>query len=286
MIADLDQSIKKLLVADMPVKNGEIDIKFDQPNREWSNKLTKPTVDFFLYDVRENTTYRLSGLDNLSGGNGHDLVARMKKPPHRIDCFYMLTTWAAEPEDEHRLLTRVLMTLFRYPVLPEHFLVGTVQNPIMPVQTHVARHDKLTNPAEVWSSLDNEMRPSICYSVMLALDPWTEFEGPIVETLTLRTGRASRLPAFQEFDEDGFSTELTYVGGTVRSKAGDGQPLVGLQVAVKGRGWFDKTDEDGRFTLGGMPAGDYTLVVWPEKGKPKEKKISVPAKAGDYDLEL
>jgi hypothetical protein len=35
-----------------------------------------------------------------------------------------------------------------------------------------------------------------------------------------------------------------------------------------------------------MPAGDYTLVVWPDKGKPKEKKISVPAKAGDYDLEL
>lgn len=286
MIADLDQSIKQLLVADMPVKNGEIDIKFDQPNREWSNKLTKPTVNFFLYDVRENTTFRRSGLDRMSGGNGHDLVARMKKAPHRIDCFYMLTTWAAEPEDEHRLLTRVLLTLFRYPVLPEHHLVGTVQHPLMPIQTHVARHDKLTNPAEVWSAMDNEMRPSICYSASLTLDPWTEFEGPVVQTLTLRTGRASRLPVYQEFDEDGFSSELTYVGGTIRSKAGDGQPLAGLEVAIKGRGWFDKTDEDGRFTLGGMPAGDYTLVVWPEKGKPKEKKISVPAKAGDYDLDL
>jgi hypothetical protein len=94
------------------------------------------------------------------------------------------------------------------------------------------------------------------------------------------------LPVYEEFDEDGFSTELTYIGGTIRSKNDGGQPLSGLQVAIKGRGWFDQTDEDGRFTLGGMPAGDYTLVVWPDKGKPKEKKISVPAKAGDYDLEL
>jgi hypothetical protein len=35
-----------------------------------------------------------------------------------------------------------------------------------------------------------------------------------------------------------------------------------------------------------MPPGDYTLVVWPEKGKPKEKKITVPASDGDYDLEI
>ena len=286
MIADLDESIKQLLVTDMPVKNGEIDIKFDQPSREWSNKLTKPTVNFFLYDLRENTTLRRSQFDRIAGGNGQSDISLMKKAPHRIDCFYLLTCWAAEPEDEHRLLTRVLMTLFRYPVLPEHILQGTVQNPLYPIQTFVARHDKLTNPAEVWSALDNEMRPSICYTANLALDPWTEVEGPIVRTLTLRSGRSSQLPTFQEYDEDGLSSELTYIGGIIRSKSGDHEPLPGLQVAIKGRGWFDKTDEAGRFRLGGMPAGDYTLVIWPDKGKPKEKKISVPAKNGDFDLQL
>jgi len=35
----------------------------------------------------------------------------------------MLTTWASEADDEHRLLSRVMMTLFRYPVLPEDRLV-------------------------------------------------------------------------------------------------------------------------------------------------------------------
>ena len=94
------------------------------------------------------------------------------------------------------------------------------------------------------------------------------------------------LPVYKEIDEDGFSAELTHVGGTIRSKSADGEPLSGLEVAIKGKGWFDKTDDDGRFRLGAMPAGDYTLVVWPEKGKPKEKKISVPATDGDYDVEM
>ncbi len=286
MIADLDQSIKQLLVTDLPIKNGEIDVKFDQPNREWSNKLTKPTVNFFLYDVRENMALRRAQYDRLGNGNGQNDLAQMKKAPHRVDCYYMLTTWAAEPEDEHRLLTRALMTLFRHPRLPEHILVGTMQSPRYPIETQIARNDKLTNPAEVWSALDNEMRPSICYSVTISLDPWAEVSGPIVRNLTLRTGHASQLPLYKQFDEDGFSAELNYIGGTIRSKTGDSQPLPGLEVAIKGKGWFDKTDEDGRFKLGGMPPGEYTLVVWPEKGKPKEKKISVPIDGDGFDLEL
>lgn len=286
MIADLDETIKKLLVEDLPIKNGEIDVKFDQPKREWSAKLVKPTVNFYLYDIRENTQLRRSQFDPAGNGNAREMMSRMKKAPHRIDCYYMLTTWAAEPEDEHRLLTRTLMSLFRYPNLPDHILQGTLKNPRFPLNTHVARHDKLTNPAEVWSSLDNEMRPSVSYTITLALDPWSEVTGPIVRTFTLQAGQATRLPIYEKLDEGTAGFELNYIGGMVRSKAGDGEPQAGLEVAIKGRGWFDKTDDDGRYKLGAMPPGDYTLVVWPEEGKPKEKKISVPTSDGDYDLEI
>lgn len=286
MIADLDETIRQMLIADLPVKNGEIDIKFDQPKREWSAKLTKPTVNFFLYDVRENLDLRRAGYEQMRNGNMQQSVARMKKAPHRVDCYYMLTTWAAEPEDEHRLLTRTLMSLFRNPILPEHYLVGTLQHPRFEIQTYVARPDKLTNPAEVWSSLDNEIRPSISYLVTLTLDPWTEVTGPIVKTYTLRSGQTRTLPTFQRLAEDAFSTELTTIGGIVRSKSKGKEPQPGLEVAIKGTGWVDKTDEDGRFILGGMPAGEYTLVIWPAKGKPSETKISVPAADGDYDIEI
>jgi hypothetical protein len=130
------------------------------------------------------------------------------------------------------------------------------------------------------------MRPSINYTVTLALDPWTEVTGPIVRTLTLQAGQSTSLPLFQELDEGTAGFDLNYIGGIIRSKTGDGEPQTGLEVAIKGRGWFDVTDENGRFKLGAMPPGSYTLVVWPEKGKPKEKEIIVPASEDNYDLEI
>jgi hypothetical protein len=285
MIADLDETLRKLLVEELPVKNGEIDIEFDQPNREWSAKLTKPTVNLFLYDLRENAELRHHQYMRMNG-NGRNNTASFKKTPMRVECYYMMTTWAAEAEDEHRLMTRCLMALYRHPVLPEHLLVGSMQHPIFDIQTRLARQDRLTNPAEVWSALDNEMRPSVSYTVTLTLDPWTEIDGPIVRTLRLRSGQATRLPIYKDLDEGTAGFDRTYIAGTVRNAKRKDEPEPGLQVAIKGTGWMDTTDEQGRFSLGGMPQGDYTLVVWPSKGKPKERKISVPAADGDYDLEI
>ncbi|MBN1147929.1 MAG: DUF4255 domain-containing protein [Anaerolineales bacterium] len=294
MIADLDETIRQLLIAEMPVKNGEIEISFHLPKREWSTRLNKPTVNFFLYDLRENPTLRapqwerLPG-ERLPGGNGNDKQARLKRSPMRVDCFYMLTTWAAEPEDEHRLMTRCLMALFRFPILPAERLVGSLKNPPFDIQARLALHDRLTNPAEVWSALDNEMRPSVPYVITLALDPWTEVTGSTVHTLFFRYGQAEALPDDRKLAA-GTQAEQVYMGGTVRQGSQEGAPLAGIQVAVKGTGLFATTNAAGRYVLGSLPAGDYILVAWPKDGKPKEKKVSLSvgadADGSNYDIEL
>lgn len=286
MIADLDETIRQLLIAELPIKNGEIDIKFDQPKREWSAKLTRPTVNFYLYDLRENSVLRQHQWEQVppNGGPRRDNQARRKRTPFRVDCFYMLTTWAAEPEDEHRLLTRCLLALFRNPILPESKLIGSMKDQPFDIQARLAQHDKLTNPAEVWSALDNEMRPSVSYIITLALDPWTEVSGPIVRTFTMRAGQTGSLPRHRRLDPDGVDVDMTYIGGTIRDKKDE--PQAGIDVAIKGTGFFTATDEEGRYMLGSLPPGEYTLVVWPPKGKPKEKKIVIPAGDADYDLDL
>jgi len=281
MIADLDETLRQLLMKELPVRNGEIDIKFDQPKREWSARLSKPTVNLFLYDVRENNVLRQHQWDQIREGNG--LVTR-KRSPMRVDCFYMLTTWAADPEDEHRLLTRCLMALFRFPILPEERLVGSLQNPPFEIQARLAAHDRLTNPAEVWSSLDNEMRPGVSYIISVALDPWQEITGPAVRTATIHVGQAYAPDRQQSLQEGGDGMSLVYFGGAIKEKGNDKKPLPGIQVAVKGTGFVATTDELGHYRLGGLLPGDYTLVVWPPKGKPIEKQVSLPAGEGDYDI--
>lgn len=282
MIADLDETLRQLLVAELPVKNGEIDIKFDQPRREWSARLTKPTVNLFLYDVRENTTLRQHQWEAVKNGRG--APASRKRTPFRVDCCYMLTIWAAEPEDEHRLLTRVMLTLFRYPILTKDRLVGSMQNQPFDVAAQLAVSERLTNPAEVWSALDNEIRPTIPYLVTIALDPWIEVTGPIVRTFTLRTGQSRTLPLQPVLDADGVAGEASYIAGIVHAKNGD--PQANIEVAVKGTGFLTTTDNEGRYILGGLPSGAYTLVAWPTSGKPRQKQVTIPAASGDYDIEI
>lgn len=298
MLADLDETIRRLLIDELPVKNGEIDISFDQPKREWSSRIAKPTINLFLYDVRENNVLRQHQWERLNhnrqanGGNASSDQVAQKRTPMRVDCSYMLTTWAADPQDEHRLLTRSMLTLFRFPILPNSRLVGSLQNPPYDIQARLASYDKLTNPTDVWNVLDNEIHPGVSYVITLALDPWSEVTGPAVRTFTLMPGQMEAQPS-----EGGYvsahrlvpgtdQTLMVTFGGAVRDEeTGDPQP--GLQIAIKGTGYVTTTDADGRYVLGSLAPGEYTLVVWSEAGKPVEKAITVPAEDGeDYDMEV
>jgi hypothetical protein len=281
MIADLDETIRQLLIEGLPIKNGEVDIKFEQPKREWSARLSKPTVNLFLYDVRENNILRQMQWEPVREGNG---TSTKKRSPMRVDCFYMLTTWASDPEDEHRLLSRSMLALFRHPILPEDRLIGLMRNPKYEIQARLAAHDRLTNPAEVWSSLDNEIRPSISYVVTLALDPWQEVTGPLVRTVTFRAGQAYAPDRQQSLQTGGEALNLVTIGGTVHEKGNGQKPLTGIQVAVKGTGMFAQSDAQGRFRLGGLLPGQYTLVAWMPDGKTIERRVKLPADDGDYDI--
>ena len=53
-IADLDEALRILLKRELDKHGFEgVEVAFDAPSKEWSGKLTGPTVDLFLYDMRE-----------------------------------------------------------------------------------------------------------------------------------------------------------------------------------------------------------------------------------------
>ena len=282
MLADLDETIRRLLVDELPVKNGEIEISFDQPRRDWSSRISKPTINVFMYDVRENKELRRHQWERMNGNSRQDL-ARLKRTPMRVDCSYVVSVWAADPEDEHRLLTRCMMTLFRFPTLPENRLVDSLQNPPYEIQTRLAQHDTLTEPSDIWNVLDNELRPCVSYVVTLALDPWQVITAPIVRTRTFRLGQAQGLPQETALQADATRADMVLIGGVV-SRGADGPPLRNIDVALKGTGYLATTDAEGRFLLGSVPPGTYTLIAWTSEGKPEQKEIEVPSEA--YDMEV
>jgi len=285
MIADLDETIRELLKDELPIKNSEIEVSFEQPKRENTARWSKPTLNLYLYDLRENNVLRQHQWECLSKGNGRDNLAHLKRSPMRVDCSYMITAWANDPQDEHRLLGRCLLALFRFPILPADRLIGTVRNPPFDIQTRLASHDRLTNPAEVWSSLDNEIRPSVPFIVTLALDPWSEIQTPIMRTLTIQTGQSKTLPEKRELIEE-TRDMLTFISGTIREKTPAGRSLAGIRINVRGSGLSAITDQEGRFTIGSLGYGEHILEIRTNADLVKETRIIIPSIDGGYDLTL
>ena len=57
MLDDLNESLQQLLVKNLRA-DGPVDVSFEQPTREWSAKITRPTVNFFLLKLLENRKLR------------------------------------------------------------------------------------------------------------------------------------------------------------------------------------------------------------------------------------
>ena len=87
-----------------------VEIAFDAPTKDWSAALTGPTVNLFLYDLRESADRRPIEWEPRRV----DGVTRELRPPLRVDVSYVATAWAREVEDEHRLLSQMLAVLYAY----------------------------------------------------------------------------------------------------------------------------------------------------------------------------
>lgn len=280
MIDDLDQVLRQLLIRELPIKNSEVDIRFDLPKREWSSRVSRPTLNLFLHDLRENNTLREPAWEIERNGDG--TVTKRRKAV-RMDLHYMITAWVADhPEDEHRLLARTLLALFRSPHLPDDLLPESMQDQPVPIPISVAQFDEFRTPADIWSALDNELRPAIACTVTLALNPYKAITGPLVTTRDLRFGQATELPSQQRLDETAGEDRFWMVGG--RLSGVEASEAERAQLMLVERSQSIPIQEEGRFIIGNMEAGDYTLEVSFGDGKPSRHKITVPS--AEYDIEL
>jgi hypothetical protein len=184
VFADLDETLRHLLVQNVPVDISEVDISFEAPDREWSGRLSRPSINCFLYDVYENQELRDSNWEMRRVENS----AARRRPPMRIDATYQVTTWARAPEDEHRLLWRVLVALTRHLALPPDSLQGGLVDQPYPLYTRVAQAEQKAriNAADLWQALDNRIRPSLTYVVTLTLDPHEALTSPLVFSREVR----------------------------------------------------------------------------------------------------
>lgn len=167
MIHHLDATLKKLLMLKVPVDTAVVDINFDMPTAEWSKKLSRPTMNLFLHDVRENLELRTPDRFLARTGDSHSL----RRGPVRVDLTYLITAWTTDVADEHELLGRVLSTLVRFPILPDDVLEESMRTQPRPLQAWIARPERTPNAWDIWGPVENRMKAALSYVITASVDP-------------------------------------------------------------------------------------------------------------------
>src|SRR5215469_9515747 len=100
MLLELHNTIRQLIYERGNISPQEVDITFEAPTRERVDKLIRPTISLFLFDLHENTDLRQSDFETTR----HNGRAERRMLPRRFDLHYMVSILTTEVEDEQQLL--------------------------------------------------------------------------------------------------------------------------------------------------------------------------------------
>lgn len=159
MIQDVDETLRALVKREA-LNGSQVEIAFDAPTRDWSARRNAPTINLYLYDIREDMTRRDAAMAPVRSDAGY--VVGHSPIPRRFKLSYLLTAWTQRPEDEHRLLAACLGALIRYDVLAPADMHGALaEQPIPALVTVALPLGPDRSIADIWSALGGEMKPSL-----------------------------------------------------------------------------------------------------------------------------
>jgi hypothetical protein len=168
VIDAIDEAVRTLIRRDA-LNGSDIEVVFDAPNKDWAARRNNPTINVYLYDIREDLKRRAYGITEERDVATGQVKAR--RPPARFFKFsYLVTAWTQRPEDEHRLLSAVLTCFLRYQVLPPEVLTGPLDG-LKPVVVGIGMPPPDDRPvSDVWTALGGELKPSLDLTVTAPID--------------------------------------------------------------------------------------------------------------------
>ena len=186
MISEVDQALEALVRREA-LNGSRVDVLFDAPTRDWVARRNAPTIDIYLYDIREDMARRQIVPEPVRDP-ATGIAGAHRVPARRYKLSYLVTAWTQRPEDEHRLLSACLAAFVRNEAIPTDLLNGSLEGTTYPVILQVAApvaQDR--SIADVWSALGGELKPSLDLVAIAPLDAawsWPAAK-PVLEPLSI-----------------------------------------------------------------------------------------------------
>jgi hypothetical protein len=185
-----------------------------------------PTIDVYLYDIREDLRRRERGLINEY--DDRDQISGRRLPPRHFKLSYLVTAWTQRPEDEHRLLSALLSCFLRHDAIPSDLVTGPLAELGLPVPLTVALPPPEDRSfADVWSALGGELKPSLDVVVSAPTDTGQQYHAgpPVTQPSRISLGGVGGWPPREAREQangspGGRSSEGAPGGRDQRSGAG------------------------------------------------------------------
>ena len=215
MIGEIDDAIRALVKASDGIA-ADIDVALDAPTKDWAARRNAPTVDLFLYDIREDTRRREYG---FSSSATTAVIVTQRTPGAAL-------LQAVLPRDGVDAATRgrapaarcaaALLPAVRRPARP--FVVETLAETGLPCSLTVALPPPEDRAfADVWSALGGELKPSLDLVVT----------APVARGLSYPAGPPVTAGVEAQFSARGLGIDESAAHAASRSAVDARRPAVG-----------------------------------------------------------
>ncbi|HEY5814061.1 MAG TPA: Pvc16 family protein [Terrimicrobiaceae bacterium] len=268
MIADLSQTLRRILTHRGPEPLRSAQIVFDRPADPFNPQQT--TVDLFLFDIREDLELR-SNEPVIERKNGQIITHR---PPLRLACSYLVTAWPGGLTGdeavllEQTLLSQTLQVLAAQPTIDPVLLQGSLRGQQPPLPVVATLVDPHKNLSDFWTALGSKLRPSLTVRITVALDLMEPLVANIVTTSELE------LEPLMSYGIGGRVTDHRNV------------PVAGAVVMLPKLGVRTSTNDKGRYELSVKASGTYTLSVQKDDKERNDTVTIVEDARTEKDLQL
>lgn len=184
MIHEVDRALRTVIARAKDAPEG-MRISFDAPTSAWAEALDgAPTVNLYLYDIREDTKQRKVGQIPIRNDRGQ--VVGWRPPPRIYKLSYIGSCWTADTEKDHEMLGWLLQSLSGMKQIPPDALTGSLAIwGLAAMETAQPDANQRPLPAPL-TAFSGEARPNLDIVVMApVVYPATEASGIVLEELIL-----------------------------------------------------------------------------------------------------
>lgn len=240
MLDLIDESLEAFFRAHVPLGATDVDVSFEAPDRDWSAKLVRPTVNLFLWDIRRSAGRSRTGVEEYERGG--TTYRRLALPV--VELRYLITAWTSDHGDERALLAGMMRALLATSHIPSEFLAAELTELRQPTLLMARAGEQ---HVDVFRALEGQLKPSISMIVVADID--TDLGrpvGPEVTSIDLSV-----------HDADGVTSRPP------RRVAGEAPDAIGARV--HGPNGAATVNAAGRFLVQAAPGDELVLQTDPPR---------------------